>query len=142
MYKMTDYDGPPEYDMVLREMVDRHLGQASDRRPESHESMIIRCDENTAKKLDMETEVNKELMKNHVWIKDFRDELKVEALKCFNRHMRPVGMCIDYHDESKTIGRKIGIPKDKRQYLCEHCPVNSFVEFKGRQEAGLYSTKD
>ena len=141
LYKMLDYTGPAEYDMELLEVINRHLGQAEDRRPESHPSQIFRCDEDTATKLNMETAVKDELMKNHVWVKDFRDELKVEALKCFNRHNRPKGGCQDWKDESKTIGRKIGVPKDKRQYLCQYCPVSTFYQTKHFLDIGAYDRK-
>lgn len=141
LYRMQDYDGPPEYDMELIELCNRHLGQAGDGRPESHPSMIFRCDEATAAKLDMESEVKKELMNNHVWVKDYRDELKVEAMKCFNRHNRPKEGCLDWRDESKTIGRKTGVPKDKRQYLCTYCPVSTYYQTQHFIKTGAYDRK-
>lgn len=137
MYKMRDYDGPAEYDMELIEIINRHLQQASDPRPESHLSVIFRTDEETASKLDMETEVKKELMKNEIWMRDYRDELKVEALKCYNRHGRTPD-CNEYESEGKTIGRKIGVPKDKWQYLCYYCPVHSKVIESVRSKKGMY----
>lgn len=138
MYKMRPYDGPPEYDMELIEIINRHLAQASDPRPESHISAIFRTDEETASKLDMETTVKNELMKNEVWMRDFRDELKVDALKCYDRHGR-TPLCNDYESDSKIIGRKIGVPKDKRQYLCYYCPVHSKVIESVRHAKGMYS---
>ena len=138
MYKLLPYDGPAEYDMELIEIINRHLGQASDPRPEAHMSMIFRTDEATAAKLDMETEVKKELMKNEVWMRDFRDELKVEALKCYQRHGRTPD-CSDYESEDKTIGRKVGVPKGKWQYLCYYCPVHSKVIESVRMKKGMYN---
>ena len=138
MYRMRDYDGPPEYDMELRELIDRHLGQADDKRPESHRSFIFRTDEETASKLDAETAVKNELAKNHIWVKDFRDELKVDALNCFNKHNRPTQGCIDWCIESKTIGRKTGVPPEKRQYLCMYCPAASYYAFRERKAMGMY----
>ena len=138
MMRMQDYDGPAEYDMELLENIDRHIGKAQDKRPESHISMIFRCDDETAGKLDAETAVKSELAKNHIWIKDYRDELKVDAVKCFNAHNRPKQGCIDWCIESKTIGRKTGVPVNKRQYLCMYCPAASFYAHKERIELGLY----
>jgi hypothetical protein len=137
MYKMRPYDGPPEYDMELIELINRHLGQAADPRPESHLSVIFRTDEDTAEKLDMETAVKQELMKNEIDIREYRDDLKVEALRCFNNHNRPK-FCEDYESEGKTIGRKIGVPKSKRQYLCYYCPVHSSVVHVVRKKKGMY----
>jgi len=138
MYKMRPYDGPAEYDMELIELVERHLAQASDPRPESHISIIFRTDAETAAKLDSETAVKSELAKNDIWMREFRDDLKVEALKCFNRHNRPNSGCPDYADDSKIIGRKIGVPKEKRQYLCNYCPAQEFVTHKARVDKGMY----
>lgn len=140
MYRMKDYDGPAEYDMELIELINRHLGQATDPRPESHLSAIMRCDEATWEKLGDETAVKQELMKNEWMVRELRDDLKVEALKCFQRHGAPKGMCPDYEDDSKTIGRKIGVPKANRQYLCHYCPASAFVTHKNREAKGMYDS--
>jgi len=138
---MLDYDGPPEYDMELQEIIKKHLHQANDPRPESHSSQIFRCDDDTASKLDMETEVKKELMKNEIEVREMRNDLKEDALKCFSKHGRPKMDCLDYCSEEKTVGRKMGVPKDKRMYLCMFCPVQEYYQYKIRGSKGLYSTK-
>lgn len=138
MYKLPPYDGPAEYDMALIEIINRHLGQADDPRPESHISLIFRTDDETASKLDIETALRKELSDNDVFIRDYRDDLKVEAIKCFNRHNRPSAGCQDYEDESKVIGRKVGVPKEKRQYLCYYCPAQEYVTHQLRVKKGMY----
>jgi hypothetical protein len=138
MYKMREYDGPAEYDMELQELVNRHLGQAQDKNPDSHLSLIFRVDEATWEKLGDETSVQKELLKNEWVVRELRDDLKVEALRCFNRHNRPSNGCMDYEDESKTIGRKIGVPKENRQYLCHYCPAQEYVTHKNRLAKGMY----
>ena len=138
MYKMRDYEGNADYDMELQELINRHLGQAEDRNPESHLSLIFRVDEATWDKLGDETSVQKELLKNEWVVRELRDDLKVEALRCFNRHNRPASGCMDYEDESKTIGRKVGIPKENRQYLCHYCPAQEHVTHKKRLAKGMY----
>jgi hypothetical protein len=138
---MMDYDGPPEYDMELQEIIKRHLHQANDPRPESHMSQIFRCDDDTASKLDMETEVKKELMKNEIEVREMRNDLKEDALKCFSKHGRPKMDCLDYCGEDKTVGRKMGVPKEHRMYLCMFCPVQEYYQYKIRGAKGLYSTK-
>lgn len=139
MYKMRPYDGPPEYDMELLELIERHLGQAADPRPESHISLIFRTDAETASKLDSETAIKSEMAKLGIEMRELRDDLKVEALKCFNRHNRPTKGCPDYGDESKTIGRKIGVPKENRQYLCHYCPAQEHVTHQLRIRKGMYN---
>ncbi len=139
MYKMRDHSGPAEYDMELLELINRHLGQASDKSPDSHQSLIFRVDEATWDKLGDETSVQKELLKNEWQVRELRDDLKVEALRCFNRHNRPGSGCPDYEDESKTIGRKIGVPKEQRQYLCHYCPAQEHVTYQNRIKKGMYN---
>jgi hypothetical protein len=39
----------------------------------------------------------------------------------------------------RTIGRKAGVPKANRQYLCHYCPVGSgYVAHKERTAMGMY----
>lgn len=136
MYKMRPYDGPAEYDMELRELCDRHNAQVPD--PQNCRALIFRTDPETAEKLDVETAVKKELAEQDVYIRDFRDELKVDAMRCFNRHNRPSDGCIDWCNDDKVIGRKVGIPKEKRQYLCMYCPAADHYVHKARMLKGMY----
>ena len=138
MYRMHDYDGPVDYDMELIELIQRHLGQAKNPDPDAHKGLIFRCDEATWEKLGDETQVKNELMKNEWDVRELRQDLKVEALSCFNRHNRPSAGCIDYEDSSKTIGRTIGVPKEHRQYLCHYCPATSYVVHQNRKAKGMY----
>lgn len=136
MWKMRPYDGPPEYDMELRELCDRHNAQIGD--PDNCRAMIFRTDPDTASKLDVETALKNKMADHDVYIKDFRDDLKVDALRCFNRHNRPSDGCPDWCDESKTIGRKTGVPTEHRQYLCMYCPVGAHVAHLERKQMGMY----
>lgn len=136
MWKLRPYDGPPEYDQELIELCNRHNAQVPD--PDNCRASIFRTDPETAEKLDMETLLKNELGEMDVYIRDFRDELKVDALKCYNKHDRPKAGCIDWCSEGKTIGRKIGVAPDKRQYLCMYCPVGSWVAEQERIAMGLY----
>ena len=141
LYNMLDYDGPPEYDMELQEIIKRHLHQANDPRPESHMSQIFRCDDDTASKLDMETEVKKELMKNEVEVREMRNDLKEDALKCFSKHGRPKMDCLDYCGEDKTVGVKPVTLPGLLNDLCMFCPVQEYYQYKIRGAKGLYSSK-
>jgi len=127
--------------MELQEVIRIHLERAEDHRPDAHKSHLMYCDQETFEKLDNETELKKALMKNEVEVREVRDDLRVEALKCFGRHGRPEKGCPDWCDESKTIGRKIGVPPEKRQYLCMYCPVGSYVAYQERKAMGMYDSK-
>jgi hypothetical protein len=138
MYRMKDYDGPVEYDMELIELCQRHLHQAANPDPDAHKSIILRCDQDTWDKLGDETQIKAELAKNEWEVREMRDDLKVEAMKCFNRHDRPKLGCQDYEDSSKTIGRTQGVPPSNRQYLCHYCPVSSYVIHQVRKAKKMY----
>ena len=142
MYKMRDYDGPASYDMELIELCKRHLHQAENPDPDAHKSLILRCDEDTWAKLGDETAIKSELARNEWAVRELRDDLKVEALKCFNRHNRPKQMCPDYENDDKTIGNKVGVPKEHRQYLCHYCPASAYVIHRARQVKGMYDAGD
>lgn len=136
IYKMNPYDGPAEYDMELLDLLERHKAKNPDY--ESWRALIFRTDQETASKLDAETALKNELKNHDIYIKDYRDELKVDAIRCFNRHNRPTKGCPDWCDESKTIGRKTGVPVNKRQYLCMYCPAAEYPTYKERLKLGLY----
>lgn len=139
--KLRDFHGDPSNDNELREMIDRHLGKAADPRPESHPSQLFGvADEDL--ELMTDAQLN-EALKNKLdlEISEFRDDFKDQAMGCYNLHNRPSGGCIDWKDDSRVLGRKAGIPKHERAYLCDYCPVSTFVEFKTRQAAGLYGKR-
>jgi len=136
IYKMNPYDGPAEYDMELLDLLERHKAKNPDY--ESWRALIFRTDQETASKMDAETALKNELKNHDIYIKDYRDELKVDAIRCFNRHNRPTKGCPDWCDESKTIGRKTGVPVNKRQYLCMYCPAAEYPTYKERLKLGLY----
>lgn len=140
MNRMLDYEGPPEYDMELIETIDRHMDRSPrERHPDAHPAQLFRLSDADASILDLESTMVKALSDEQVFIKEIRDDLKSEALKCFSRHNRPTQGCPDWKSESKTIGRKTGVPVAYRKYLCELCPVASHVEFKTRQASGFYN---
>lgn len=136
MNRMSDYHGPPEWDTELEEVIQAHMERSSrERHPSAHPSQLFSVDDADAAILDVESELVERLSKEQVFIKETRDDLKLEALKCFSRHNRPKAGCPDWKTEAKIVGRKTGVPPPWRKYLCEMCPVASYVEFKERQRA-------
>jgi hypothetical protein len=138
MIRLRDYEGPAEYDMELVEVIRKHKERNTHINPDDFRGLIFNCDQETWDKLGDETQVRNELMKNEWDVREVRDDMKVEALKCFNRHNRPTNGCLDYQDESKTIGRKTGVPPENRQYLCYYCPAHEYYVHKVRLKKGLY----
>lgn len=134
MTRMRDYDGPVEHDMELAEVIKIHK-ERSPLDPDSHRAQLFRVSDEEASILDVESQLVETLSKEQLFIKETRDDLKLEALKCFDRHHRPQGDCPDWKDESKVIGYKQGIPPEKRRYLCEYCPVATHMKFRERKSA-------
>ena len=61
-----------------------------------------------------------------------RDQVKEDAMECFNRHGRPTDSCIDVFDESKILGGRREsnrrMPMISGMYLCHACPyVHGYV---------------
>jgi len=119
--RMRDYQGDPNGDWELIEIINRHLGNANDPRPESHDSQIYVVDEKALDAMDEGT-IKKALEDDlDVQIGEYRDEFKEDAMKCWKQHRRPVGSCPDWKNEAKVIGRKVGIAPSERAYLCSYC---------------------
>lgn len=136
--RLRDFDGDPHSDWELKEMVDRHLGQAADSRPESHSAQLFRVDDADIEKMDDQT--LKKALEDQLdaQISEFRDDFKDQAMSCYNLHARPKGGCSDYCHESRVVGRKVGIPPSERAYLCYYCPVQVWVENKHNEKSGMF----
>jgi hypothetical protein len=83
------------------------------------------------------------------WFTEASNTYGEDAMKCYNRHHRPEGGCIDFWDDSKRIGRPTAEGRRQRKesakmgeedpHLCQWCPVYSFVQTDVNYRAGLYS---
>jgi hypothetical protein len=75
------------------------------------------------------------------YIRGEREQYKTDALQCYNLHGRPmVGFpgCPDYRDDSRAIGRTKGVSAEDRNYVCDFCPYQSYVDHAKRKAAGMY----
>ncbi len=71
---------------------------------------------------------------------ELRDELKDDAMSCWEKHQRPEypgRRCPDYESSAKLIGRK-NMAKEDRMYLCAFCPYSVGVETEKRWRRGGY----
>jgi hypothetical protein len=138
----TAEDMEGKYDYELQDAIRRHLDKyGSD--PNRHASLMLRVEDDELALLDPER------MKQAIfddtleaYLRGERDQLKSDALACYNLHNRPVvgkPGCQDYRADHRVIGRKTGIPRSQRSYLCDFCPYQSYVEHeknKKRRFAG------
>lgn len=129
----------PEYDPVLEDFVGRHGHGLPDTAVGSIK--VFPVTQETWERMDVVTEVKKELASLTDMIFTESEHYKTEALKCYNEHHNPKGGCIDYCDDSKVIGSS-RMPKKHRAYLCYMCPVaQSFVATEIRAKKGYYKKR-
>jgi hypothetical protein len=144
-YTFTNDDGTnimvPMYDPLLEDITGRH-GHG---RPDTDVMQFIKVfpvDQETYEKLDVVTELKKELSKQTGQFFEEATYYRDEAAKCYNSHGNPQGSCIDYLDDSKRIGSS-HVPKKYQTFLCHLCPIQqSYINVEVRRRAGLYDPKN
>jgi hypothetical protein len=71
-----------------------------------------------------------------------RDQVKEDAIECFNRHGRPTDSCADVFSPAKLLGGHESnrhMPMSQRMYLCHACPyVHGYVIPQVRHKKGYY----
>lgn len=140
-YTFTMEDGTPilvpQYDPLLEDIVGRH-GHG---RPDTDVMQFIKVfpvDPETYAKMDVVTELKKELQTVTGQFYEESTYYRDEATRCYNKHGNPEGSCIDYLDDSKRIGSS-QIPRKYQTFLCHMCPIQqSYINVELRRKAGLY----
>lgn len=153
--KLPDYEGNPDHDSALQDWIDRHmhglhidthpggrLYQMDDEQEGITRTVSTRGGVETLSAMEAAAvqEVRAELAKVGIEMNDYRNELRIDAVKCHQKHGQPSHpgkLCIDYQSDSKRLGRK-DTPKDKRIYLCTFCPYESSVTVTKRANRGDY----
>jgi hypothetical protein len=134
----------PEYDPILEDVVGRHKHGRPDSDFDDY-FKVMPVSQETYDKMDVVTELKRELtgLTDKIW--EESTFYKDEALACYNKHGNPTlpgKGCIDFCDDSKQIGPTT--KKKKHQiYLCHVCPyMQTYVAQEMRQKKGLYATGD
>lgn len=86
-----------------------------------------------------------------LWVSEAMDTYREDAGRCYNDHNRPKQGCIDWRDDSKRIGRPTDVGRQvvkdnyklgsQDPFLCDWCPVRSWVDTEVRFKAGLYKER-
>jgi hypothetical protein len=153
--KIADYDGEysfdsePLNDVLLENWVQRHMhGFTEEQHPGGRvfafqgRDIEVQGGRLDGVGVDIANEVEhvrSELAQAGHDVFELKDELKDEAQKCFLKHKRPEypdKKCIDYHDDSKWLGRKEKIEGQRvhtqQGYLCSFCPYETNVSIARR----------
>jgi hypothetical protein len=138
--ELPDYDGPVEYDVLLENLVEAHVYPNGEKH---FGNMATAPDAEWADPYMREQIVKQIASKTTGMESEFyatKNTYAEDALKCYSRHHRPDQGCIDWQDSTKRIGNpsKMGWQVGPKVYLCDFCPVASWVATEQHHEQGLY----
>ena len=162
--EIPDYEGPPDRDELLMREVSRHqqctpqgarVGGTSPQEAQSGDRFLARIEAHIWHDQEKRQDVLAQMGLGHTGFDqryyDVRNNLREDAMSCFNQHNRPKGFCIDWKDESKVVGNGIldheeqtliireGLRRVNRKvHLCDMCPVASTVQTAKNYKRGLY----
>lgn len=140
MEEVPDFDGPPEFDILLESLVERHRSNG-----EQHLGNLIHIEQEQWDKKSVRDEILKQVkdglgpgLGDEFY--DTKSTYQEDAMKCFNEHGRPKGRCIDWMDDRKRLGNptKAGWQRGPKVYLCQFCPVATHVVTEIRHKRGDY----
>lgn len=140
------YSGPPEGDVLLDHLVSKH------RFPNGEEHIGTLGDIDSAIWADeaRRQDVIKQVLAAAGWPggggglgNEFyatKDTFRDDALACYNAHRRPKDGCIDWKDDRKRVGNptSAGWKMGAKVYLCDFCPVATYVRTEIRHRKGMY----
>lgn len=152
--ELPDFDGPPQYDHLLELSLERHRTPSG----QEHIGSLFKVDVRIwaqweARKAIIEQirgGISKGLGEIDESYYDTRSTFHEDAMKCYQKHLRPKGQCPDYMSSSKALlpntkadRKELGLtPVDKvggpKTFLCQFCPVYAYNQTKAREQAGLY----
>src|SRR5436305_2047240 len=119
----------PMYDPALEDWMTRH------EHPEVPEDRMRKHDiystDQASLAAGFQASPKKELEQAHRTFYTERDQVKEDAMACFNAHHRPTTGCVDVFSESKVLGgheSNARIRPSDRMFLCHACPfVHGYV---------------
>lgn len=138
--ELPDFDGPPALDVLLETLIEEQHTTGG----EPHSGNMLFVEDEQWRRDPVRQEILARL-----WDQDSgfdpefyasKDTYREDAMKCFNSHQRPEGACIDWKADNKRIGNptKRGWQEGPKVYLCDFCPVASWVATEIRFKKGQY----
>jgi|SRR5580765_3820965 len=142
-FTFRDESGQPvmvaQYDPALEDWVERHLHQDIPETTRKHD--IWGVDDLTWQTTDVVSTVKRDMLEQTGKFYTERDELKDDALACFEKHGRPKDSCPDVFSDAKLIGGHESnrrMRPDDRLFLCHLCPfVHGYVVPTIRRKKGM-----
>lgn len=147
--EIPDFDGPPDYDVILQVTLSRHRTPSGD----PHIGRLIDVPERAWKIPVLRDALIRQISEGSRGLKEFdttyydvQDTFREDALICYSQHLRPKEGCPDFNSESKrlmpdTKGDRKELGLDTRGmpviHLCSFCPCRSWYENKSNEEKGI-----
>jgi|SRR5687767_2396626 len=141
--ELPDFKGRPDDDVLLAHLVQGH------RFPNGEEHIGVLCDvekshwENAGTRAEIVARIGKKGATGfeaefYATKQTFQDD----ALKCYDKHSRPKQGCIDYRNDEKRLGNptKDGWRQGPKIFLCDFCPVKTWVMTEQRNKMGAYDS--
>lgn len=129
-----------QFDPSLEDWVARHEHADIPETVRKHDLWSV--DETTWNATDVVTTIQRELRDSTGRLYIERDELKEDALACFEMHHRPKDSCPDVFSDERIVGGHESnrrMKKDDRLYLCHLCPfVHGYIIPQVRRRKGMY----
>lgn len=142
--ELPNYTGPPEHDVLLEHLLQahqfpnglEHIGKLADVAREDWENNVKRqaiVEQIKAAAGQTTTGFESEFYAT-------KNTYQADALRCYSDHHRPKEGCIDYCDSDKRLGNpsRAGWEGGPRVFLCNFCPVQSYIDMRERHLGGAY----
>lgn len=141
--ELPDYSGPSEHDVLLDHAVEAHRFPNGEEHIGKLATVPTADWENTTKRRAIEAEIKAAVQGNTGFPSEYyatRNTYQADALKCYSEHHRPKEGCIDYCDADKRLGNptRAGWQGGPRVFLCQFCPVETWVKTQVRHQKGAY----
>lgn len=162
--EIPDYVGDPEGDELLQHAVGQHqhgdnltsIGGRNEGEVLTGDRVLARVERKHWSNADTRQQILAQLGAGRTGFEqsfyDTRNTFEEDAGRCFNRHGRPTGGCIDWKDKSKRVGNgilteeekslldKTGKPlrMNRAVFLCDFCPVSTYVQTEKFKKSGAY----
>ena len=148
--EIPDFDGPPDYDVVLQVALSRHRTPSG----EPHIGRLIDVPQRAWDTPQLRDALMKQIHEGmsagaaefDSTYYDVQNTFREDALLCYSQHNRPTGGCPDWHADTKRLmpdtrgeRRELGLSPQGMPtiFLCSFCPVRSYMEKRHNEETGL-----
>lgn len=151
--ELPDFEGNPDDDTLLQLAIEKH----TDSFGTPHVGNLFKVPVRHWADSSVRQEIVKQIMQGisggidevEKGFYDTRSMFFEDAMTCFRQHNRPKGRCPDWKADSKKLVPKTAAERKDaglqapskapvHTFLCQFCPVNTFMVTKAREQAGQY----